>query len=105
MAKPKPKVVVKYKPYPVYPFPGVRALRRKLSLRRYIEYNAWTRGPGGSNNQAWTAIFVGLFILRQVRKRSGPQLLSKDVLKAGDGLVIRALPPLTKAERRAGRRG
>lgn len=101
MAKPKPQVVVKYKPYPVYPFPGLRALKGRLSPRRIIEYSAWTKGPGGDNNPAWNAVFLGLFVLRHARKARGPKTVAVDKLKPGQGLVIRTLPNPTKADRRS----
>jgi hypothetical protein len=101
----KKPVVVKYKPYPVYPFPNLRAIRRRASPKRIIEYNAWTKGPGGDGQLGWTAVFYGLFVIRQMRKHRGPQHVSIDRLKPGEGLVIRTIPPPTKAERRAARRG
>ena len=100
--KSKPEVVVKYKPYPVYPFPGLRSIRRRLSVRRVLEYNAYTRGMGQGVN-VWTALFVTMYLVRRARRSRGPQLVARDVLRPGEGLHIRTIPPPSRAERKASR--
>ena len=57
-----PKQVVKYRPYPKYPFPKLRGWRARLSPTRVIEGAAWTRGG------SWTNLIYVLFIARAVKK-------------------------------------
>ena len=99
-SQPKPKVVVKYRPYPVYPFPGLRGFWRRFSIRRIVERNAYMRGTGRGFN-IWTALFVGMFLLRFARRARGPQLVARDVLKPGEGLVIRTITPPAGGRRKA----
>jgi hypothetical protein len=92
---PPPKKVVKYRPYPKYPFPKLRGWRARLSPTRVIEGAAWTRGG------SWTNLIYVLFIARAVKKsmKRQPEVLIMDKLKPGQGLSI-----TTAARRGMGKR-
>ncbi len=81
---PKPQRVIKYRPYPKYPFPKLRGWRMRLSPTRIIEGAAWTRGG------PWTNLIFVLFAARAVKRgmKRKPEVLVVDKLKPGQGLSI-----------------
>jgi hypothetical protein len=100
--QPKPQVVVKYQPYPTYPFPRAKALKSKLSVRRVLVYNAYTRGVKGGA-RVWMGVYIALWLIRSYRKKAGPQHLTTDKLKPGETMIIRTIAPPTRAQRKAAR--
>lgn len=85
---PPPKRVVKYRPYPKYPFPKLRGWRMRLSPARVLEGAAWTRGG------PWTNLIYVLFIARAVKRsvKRQPEILAMDKLKPGQGISISTAP-------------
>ena len=88
--------VVKYRPYPQYPFPRLRGLRARLSPVRVIESAAWTRGG------SWTSLIVVLFGARAMKKalRRKSEMLALDKLRPGEGIMITTAPRRGVAKRR-----
>lgn len=93
MARRQTRKVVKYRPYPKYPFPRIRGLRARLNPFRALESAAWTRGG------LWTtliAAFVGARALRRLVPRK-PEVLAIDKLRPGQSIVITTAPRRRRA--------
>ena len=93
---PKPQRVVKFRPYPKYPFPKLRGWRTRLSPTRVVEGAAWTKRGN------WTNLIYVLFIARAAKKglKRKPEILAMDKLKPGQGIIV-----TTAARRGMGKRG
>jgi hypothetical protein len=94
VAKRKATRVVKYRPYPKYPFPRLRGWRMRLSPSRALEQAAWSR------KGAWTNVIFLLFAGRAARgflKRK-PETLALDKLRPGESITVITAP-------RRGKRG
>jgi len=85
---PPPKRVVKYRPYPKYPFPKLRGWRMRLSPMRVLEGAAWTKGGN------WTNIIFVLFFARAAKRalKRPTEILAMDKLKPGEGIMITTAP-------------
>jgi hypothetical protein len=81
---PKPQRVVKFRPYPKYPFPKLRGWRLRLSPARVMESAAWTRGG------PWTNLIFVIFAARAIKRgmKRKPQVLALDKLRPGESITI-----------------
>jgi hypothetical protein len=73
-----------------------------FTLRRNALYKGFLGGSRG-----WMAVGVALYGPRLMKKAFGrtPQYLSTERLEPGQAVRIEAIPPMSRSERRAARRG
>jgi hypothetical protein len=96
-AKPQKKIV--YVPPPRYPFPRVRRFFWRLNIIRRLRFASHRGAYEG--NKYWlgvTIVFALAGVLKKVLTKS-PTLVATEVLKPGQAIVLRTIPPEARRRR------
>lgn len=82
---------------------AAEAIRPWLTPVTTLRRSAMNRGLLGGSG-AWTALFITLVLARRMRRVVGrsDEVVSIEKLQPGETVVLRAIAPLTRAEKKAG---